>query len=70
MFAVVAFPAGDVLNPNLKNSPRAGFPFDVKVRTYWKKYYRDTLTTKPEVTALDCKDFPRRACAIHGGIAI
>jgi hypothetical protein len=58
MFAVVAFPAGDPSALNLVAHPRVGFPFDVKVRTYWKKYYRDKLTTKLEVTALDSKDFP------------
>lgn len=57
MFAVVAFPTGDGLNPSPQDHPRAGFPFDVKVRTYWKKYYRDKLTTKMEVTAPDSADF-------------
>jgi hypothetical protein len=56
LFAVVAFPAGDASNPDLAH-PRAGFPFEVKVRTYWKKYDRNKLTTKPEVTALEKKDF-------------
>ncbi len=44
MFAVVAMPDGDGYSTHTDS----GFPYSVKVHTYWKSYDRNNLTTKAQ----------------------